>query len=102
MTPQQASRLVFVCGAIEAVYVLLRANKNPGTDSFRSLWAIGVLTVGLAVAADFVPQVAGPFALLVLVAMIARNRGELGAVIPGVPAGNKRYAEGSPASSRPG
>lgn len=110
MTPEQASRVVFVSGTIMAVYVLLRGRKN-GADPFRSLWAVGALTLGLAVAADFAPQVAGPFALLVLVAMIARNRGAIGEVIgtaasssppAGVPAGNARYAPGSPASSRPG
>lgn len=108
MSSQQASRIVFLAGSIEAVYVLLRANKG-GTRSFKSLWAIGVLTLGLAVAADFVPEVAGPFALLVLVAMIARNRGEIGTVISsnaapagaaaaGVPSTNARYA----GSGRPG
>lgn len=81
MTQQGASRLVFLMGALMAVYVLLRAKRDPGADTFRSLWAIGVLTLGLAIAADFVPQVAGPFAVLVFVAMVARNRGELGRVL---------------------
>lgn len=73
--------MVFVVGALMAVYVLIRGSKDPGADTFRSLWAIGLLTLGLAVAADFVPQVAGPFAILVGVAMAVRNSGEIGQVL---------------------
>jgi hypothetical protein len=91
MTSEQAARVVFVSGMLEAGYVLIRGSKGI-TDgkTYKSLWAIGLLTLGLAVFADFIPQVAGPFAVLVLVAMIIRNRGELGSVItPGSPASSK-------------
>lgn len=83
MSSEQAARIVFVAGMIEASYVLVRGSRKTlvaGT-TYRSLWAIGVLTLGLAVFADFVPQVAGPLALLVLIAMVIRNRGELGSVL---------------------
>ena len=85
MSSEQAARIVFVAGMLEAGYVLIRGNRGglADGDTWKSLWAIGLLTLGLAVFADFVPQVAGPFALLVLVAMIARNRDELGGVLRG-------------------
>lgn len=82
MTSEQAARVVFIAGMIEAGYVLIRGNRGVGEGkTYKSLWAIGLLTLGLAVFADFIPQVAGPFAVLVLVAMIVRNRGEVGDVI---------------------
>jgi hypothetical protein len=73
-----------------ATFVLIQAKKEgrAGEDTYKSLWAIGLMTLGLAVFADFVPGVAGPFALLVLLAMAVRNTGALGDVIGG--AGTKR------------
>lgn len=96
MNQTQASRVVFLVGGLMAVYVLVRASRGAGADTFKSLWAVGVLTLGLAVAADFVPQVAGPFAILVGVAMAARNSGELGSVLGGA----GRVA--GPRTTRPG
>jgi hypothetical protein len=75
--------MVFVCGGLEAAVVLAQA-KQTGRDEgtvVRQVWAIGALTLGLAIFADFVPEVAGPFALLVLVALAARSRGELGLLL---------------------
>lgn len=72
--------MVLVCGGLEAGFVLAaakRAKRDEETVA-RQLWAIGALTLGLSIFADFVPEVAGPFALLVLVALAARSRGALG------------------------
>lgn len=91
MSPQQAARIVFLAGAVEATYVLIR-HRQGAEGTFKSLWAVGVLTLGLAVFADFVPQVAGPFAILVLIAMAVRNSGELGGVIRGAGAGGGTVA----------
>lgn len=82
MTSGQAERMVLVAGGIEAGFVLLRHRHSPDEGrAYKSLWAIGLLTLGLSIFADFVPEIAGPFALLVLVAMAARQRGDLGAVL---------------------
>lgn len=77
--------MVLVSGAGMAVYVLTVAAKEgrPQERTFKSLWAIGLVTLGLAIFADFVPDVAGPFALLVLIAMAVRNTGVLGSVVGG-------------------
>lgn len=102
MTSEQAARVVFTAGMIECGYVLLRGSRGGLDDgaTYKSLWAIGLLTLGLAVFADFVPQVAGPFALLVLVAMIVRNRGELGGVISGK--GHPSSSSSQPATPKGG
>lgn len=79
MTSEQAGRLVMVAGAAEAAVVLAAMRGSEDKEArLRALWAIGVLTLALAVAADFVPQVAAPFAILVAVAMATRYPGELG------------------------
>jgi hypothetical protein len=78
VSPTTASRLVIVCAALEAGFVLINGRKYGADRTFRALWAIGAVTLGLAVLADFVPQVAGPFALLVMLAMAVRSKGELG------------------------
>lgn len=86
MDSTTASRMVLVSGGLMATYVLLEASKKhkPSEETFKSLWAVGALTVGLSVFADFMPRVAGPAALLVLAAMAARNTGALGSIIGGV------------------
>lgn len=85
MDSTTASRMVLVSGGLMMTYVLIEAAKQhkASEDTFRSLWAVGALTVGLSIFADFVPKIAGPAALLVLVAMVARNTGALGGVLGG-------------------
>lgn len=71
-------------GAGMATFVLVNAARTGNHErTYKSLWAIGLLTLGLSVFADFAPEVAGPFALLVLIAMAVRNTGVLGNVIGG-------------------
>ncbi len=67
------------------MFTLVQAKRQgrPSEKTFKALWAIGLLTLGLAIFADFAPEVAGPFALLVLIAMAVRNTGALGSVIGG-------------------
>ncbi len=88
MTSAQASRVVLISGAGMATFTLVQAKRQgrPSEKTFKALWAIGLLTLGLAIFADFAPEVAGPFALLVLIAMAVRNTGVLGSVIGGAAA----------------
>ncbi len=87
MNTAQASRIVVICAFIEAAFILARARRGTAHDAtVKSLWAIGVVTLGLSMVADFAPQVAGPFAVLMLAALAARSRGELGEVLGVSPA----------------
>lgn len=82
MNSAQASRIVVIAAFIEAAFVLARAKQGQNREStVKSLWAIALLTLGLSMAADFAPQVAGPFAVLVLAALAAKSHGELGQVL---------------------
>ena len=67
-SPAQAQRLVLI-----SVFGLLAIATYRGklsdarVTTSKRLWGTGVLAVMLGLAADVAPQVAGPFALLVLV-----------------------------------
>lgn len=68
--------MVFVGAGVTAAVVV--ASTEGEEARFRALWAIGLLSVGLAALADFAPQLAGPFAAMVAVAAVARHPGALG------------------------
>lgn len=73
--PQQrasARKLVLVAtGGLLAINVY-RADREQGS-LYRRLWGTGVLGVMLSVAADFAPELAGPFALLVLLGSLTNG-----------------------------
>ncbi len=79
MDTATASKVVLISGGIMAVWVLVTPNEQ--TATFKRLWGIGALTLALGIMADFVPQIAGPFALLVLVAGGTKNSGKIGKTI---------------------
>jgi hypothetical protein len=65
-------------------FIGIEAKRGTATGStYKKIWAIGVLTLGLGAASDFAPDLVGPFAFLVLIAAYARNQGALGSVIGG-------------------
>ena len=96
MTAGGAHKAVLVAGGLMTSYVLLQGASDPA-GRYRQLWAVGALTLGLSVAADFVPEIAGPFALLVLLAAATReaNRGKLGGLI-GRPASRQTTTKTAP------
>lgn len=107
MNSPQAARVVLLTGAGLAMFTMIQARRTgrPSEETYKSLWAIGGLTIGLSAAADFAPDLAGPFAVLVLVAAAARNSGALGSVIGGVqpqPATSDNNPAGSGATRGPG
>ena len=83
MTPAEANRVIVSCWLLEAGFSLTIAKQQAWDDQrlVRAQIALGGLAFGLSFIAVFAPQVAGPFALLVLVAMAARSRGQLGQVL---------------------
>ena len=81
MSEKSAKMLVLLTGAFLFSAIFIKRPPN----TYRYTWGAGIITLGLSVVADFAPEVAGPFALLVLVAVYAKNRGVLGSVLPSGP-----------------
>lgn len=85
MNTEQASNIVFVTGGVMVVFTLTEHHFKPTDfDLYKQLWAVGLLTLALAVTADFVPEVAGPLALLILTAAAVKKGKYLGLVQKGV------------------
>lgn len=70
MSEKTAKGLVVLSGVGMLAIVGLRAGKL--SDPFRNAWAAGAIFVGLSLLADISPEVAGPLALLVLLAAYAK------------------------------
>lgn len=84
MEAPQARQLVLVSmlgtGGI-VVYDLISHSELSADDSFRAVWSLGLLFLLLAVLADTVPEIAGPFALLVLLAVAVGREAALSSII---------------------
>lgn len=52
-----------------------------GDEAFRAVWSLGLLFLLLAMAADTVPGLAGPFALLVLLAVAVGRESALSSIV---------------------
>lgn len=61
--------------AVVNIYRVRKPNERAPRDvtTYRRLWGTGVVGVMLAVLADFAPQVAGPFAVLVLLGSLTNG-----------------------------
>jgi uncharacterized membrane protein len=76
-----------VVGAVVA-YDLVRGElKQPAAGyAFRTVWSIAVLFLLLAILADTVPALAGPFAGLVALAVLIGRAGTVNQIVNVVPA----------------
>jgi hypothetical protein len=88
--------MVLVAAAFMFAAIAIKRQALP--DPYRFAWAAGLITLGLSVLADTVPEVAGPAAILILMAVYWRNRGVLGSVLP---QSHTAATASSPAASRP-
>ena len=87
MSTSGAKTLVLLTGLLMVVFVAIEEMRGTAQGStYKKVWAIGLLTLGLGVAADFIPELVGPFAGLVLIAAYARNQGAIGGIIAKTPA----------------
>jgi hypothetical protein len=77
-----AATTVIVAGGVLTALALIPAEGQTGS-AYKKVWAAGLLTVALGVAADFVPEIVGPFAILVILAAVATNPGVLGRFVAG-------------------
>ena len=66
-SPQQAQRLVVISVLGLLIVAAYRGNLSDSQESiWKRLWGTGVLAIMLGIIADIAPQIAGPFALLIL------------------------------------
>lgn len=64
------------------MYDLLKHRDNLGADaSFRAVWSMALLFMLLAIMADTVPELAGPFAGLVALAILIGRKGALASIV---------------------
>ncbi len=97
MNKGTASTIVLVSGGLLVALALIPAKGNVDSSVYKKIWAAGLLTVALGVAADFVPEVVGPFAVLVIIAAVLRNQGVLGGFIGGGSAVSSSSRSAAPA-----
>lgn len=87
--------IVLVGGALMFVFVALAPSSVPG-GKFKRAWAAGVVLIALSLLTDIAPQVAAPATVLVLLALAAKQRGELGQLL-----GNPQTQTAASSTSRP-
>ena len=83
MSSRSAATLVLLTGGLLIAYALLDG-RNAGvttTVTYKRIYSSFLATVALGVAADLVPEIVGPFAILIIVAAWAKHKGVLGGII---------------------
>jgi len=85
MSKSTASTLVLVTGGLLISYALLDARNGKATPevTYKRIYSSFLATVALGIAADLVPELVGPFAILVIAAAWAKHQGVLGGVLGG-------------------
>jgi len=72
----QARKMVLVSVFLLALLSTYRDKKNATpAGTFRTMWGVGVVGIMLSLLADFLPQIAGPFAGLIVLGSLT-NGGE--------------------------
>ena len=73
----QARKMVLVSMFLLAAIAIYKDRKSGSSDTFRALWAVGIVSEVLSVAADFAPTVAGPFAALAVLGSLTSGGSSL-------------------------
>lgn len=96
--PSQAAKVVLISGSVMGAVTVFQATRRPETFAkggvYKQVWAIGVLTLALAAAADFAPSLVVPFSVAVVVAFVIKNPGGLGSLLQGQ--SQNPYTQGGP------
>jgi hypothetical protein len=66
IAPETARRWVLVSMVLLLIMGTYKGSKPGDVGMAKRLWGVGMLGTMLCIAADFVPQLAGPFAVLVV------------------------------------
>jgi hypothetical protein len=70
----QARKMVLVsCFALILISVYRNRGSETQGDTFRRLWATGVVAFLLSLLADFAPTIAGPFAVLTVLGWVVKD-----------------------------
>lgn len=84
MNPATSRKLVLVSlAAMGAVALARHAQGTSQGSTYKRVWAIGALGLLLTAAADFVPQIAGPLALLIGLTYVVGGQDALTNVVHG-------------------
>lgn len=78
MTPDKVqARKMVLAGLLVLTLVTVYKDRRKSTPagSFRTFWGVGVVGMFLSLLADFLPQIAGPFAMLIALGSLS-NGGE--------------------------
>jgi hypothetical protein len=98
----QARKMVLVSMFLLAAIAVYKDKKSGASDTFRALWAVGVVSEVLAIAADFAPTIAGPFAALAVLGSLTSGGSNLiGRMLGTVAAAPAKQPAGTTASGRP-
>ena len=109
-SPVQARKMVLVSMVLLVAIAVFRSSHGEGGSLYRRVWGTGVLSMMLSLAADFVPTVAGPFAVLVVLgsltnggdAAIQNLLGRLGGAEPPSSSSSSSPVQRTAASNTPG
>jgi hypothetical protein len=64
------------------LFAAIALRKDQINDPFKFAWGAGVITLFLSVISDIAPEIAGPFALLLLIAVYWKNKDVIGKALP--------------------
>jgi len=80
VSPETARKIVVLSALVGGAAVIWAGQKQGASaaTTYRRVWGLLVLTAGGAVLADFAPQIAGPYMLLVLIGFLMSNKVGLG------------------------
>lgn len=73
MNQVQARKTVLVSAFLLVAITIYRDRSRGTSDTFKSLWGVGVVSLILSIVADFAPSVAGPFAALVVLGSLTKG-----------------------------
>jgi hypothetical protein len=76
---------MLVTAAVVGYDVIAHGTDAGDPSAFKTVWALGVLFLLLAVTADIVPELAGPFAGLVMLAVLVGRGGAVKQIVSVVP-----------------
>lgn len=80
MSNSSAKAIVIFAYGLTVAYIGLSKDSRyqKAGSKFKAVYAASWTLVGLSLAADIAPEIAGPLAVLILIAVAYKNRGEIG------------------------